>query len=254
MFSPQDAVRLTSLYPPVGFLVVSCNDLELSKKMYSSLVSSVPANNAFAIQVVDAGSTDGSVEFWQRKSAIIGPSEQQTFTLFSKRKPQDYKSLAVCLNDGMTSFLRNNQIDFICHIHPDMEFPETGWMNKMIDCMKKDLSIAKLGVRLAGQDDGAGDGPGNQCPWMMRRAHLEQIIKEDGAVFDEGYVGIGGYEDWDLARRIVNRGWKVWITNDTRVKHIGAGTRFAVGRNTNPEMQHNAHYYQRKWGTNKPVV
>lgn len=238
----------------VGFLIVSYNDLKLSEKMWPSLVSSIPVNTAYGIQVVDGGSTDGSTKFWQTKSSIIGPCEENTFTTFPNRKPEDYRSLAVCLNDGMTAFLRNMQINYICHIHPDMEFPEVGWSQKMVECMQKDSTIGKLAVRIAGADDGAGDGPGNQCPWMMHRSTLEKLIEKDGYVFDEKYIGIGGYEDWDLARRLVNMNYKVWITNDTRVKHTGAGTRFGEGRNTNREMSHNAAYYQQKWNTNKPVV
>lgn len=238
----------------VGFLIVSYNDLKLSEKMWPSLVSSMPANTAYGIQVVDGGSTDGSTKFWWTKSSIIGPCEEKTFETFPNRKPEDYRSLAVCLNDGITAFLKNMQINYICHIHPDMEFPEEGWSQKMVDVMRKNPDIGKLAVRIAGADDGAGDGPGNQCPWMMHRSTLEKLIEKDGYVFDEKYIGIGGYEDWDLARRLVNMNQRVWITNDTRVKHVGAGTRFGEGRNTNREMAHNAAYYQQKWNTNKPVV
>lgn len=238
----------------VGFLVVSYNDLELSKKMYPSLVSSMPPGTAWGLQVVDGGSTDGSLDFWSRVSPVIGPGNEHMKVFYPNREDEDYKKLSVCLNDGIAAFLRNTQINYVCHIHPDMEFPEVGWAEKMLEHMQKNQDVAKLGVRIMGQDDGAGDSSGNQCPWMMHRSILEQLIEKDGFVFDEKYIGIGGYEDWDLARRLVAMNHRVWITNDTRVKHIGAGTRFGPGRNTNPEMHHNAMLYQQKWGTNKPVV
>lgn len=238
----------------VGYLVVSYNDLALSEKMYPSLVTSIPANTPWGIQVVDGGSTDGSLKFWSSKSSIIGPNNEYREMFYKNRKDEDYRSLAVCLNDGISAFMRNPQINYICHIHPDMEFPEEGWTNKMVEHMQKNQDVAKLGVRIMGADDGAGEGPGNQCPWMIHRSTIEKLLEKDGHVFDEKYIGIGGYEDWDLARRLVSMGQRVWITNDTRVKHIGAGTRFGPGRNTNPEMHHNAMYYQQKWGTNKPVV
>lgn len=239
----------------VGFLTVSYNDVQLSEKMYTSLVSSIAPLTAWGLQVVDGGSTDGSVKFWGSKSPLIGPAACDDMKVFyPKRVPEDYRSLAVCLNDGIDAFLRNPGINYICHIHPDMEFPEVGWSDKMVQHMKNNPDVAKLGVRIMGADDGAGDGPGNQCPWMMHRSVLEKLIEKDGYVFDEKYIGIGGYEDWDLARRLVAMNYKVWITNDTRVKHIGAGTRFGPGRNTNREMSQNAAYYQQKWGTNKPIV
>lgn len=239
----------------VGFLVVSYNDLELSKKMYPSLVNSIPSNTPWGLQVVDGGSTDGSEKFWAGKCPIIGPSSfEEMRAFYPNRKPEDYRSLAVCLNDGIASYLRNPSITHICHIHPDMEFPEVGWSEKMVQHMQKNQDIGKLSVRIAGADDGAGDSSGNQCPWIISRSVCEKLIEKDGFVFDENYIGIGGYEDWDLARRLVGMNYRVWITNDTRVKHVGAGTRFAPGRNTNPEMHHNAMVYQKKWGTNKPVV
>ncbi len=229
----------------VGCIVTICNDAPLIPKWYESFSASMPERYAYGLLAVDGGSYDGSAEMmtW---CEVFGPH------------PDLSKSLNVGIKAYLTSstqaLIRKygnvpNLIDpfeYICWIHPDMEFPQKGWLPKLVAYLQAHPEVGKL----APDSDHIQvnqDRDGNQCPWIMPTKVLRQIEMPDGTWFDENFVGIGGMEDWDINKRIVDAGYKVRITHDVIVKHPGMGTRAL--KDTNRDAVTNRAYYTKKWGT-----
>lgn len=234
----------------VGLLVCSYNDMDLAEPMYNSLIDSMPDQYPYGLCVVDAGSTDGSVEFWQGKTELICAKNKEQLAELGG-KPDDLRHLSRSLNLGARWLLRGGA-EYILHIHPDMLFPQHGWVEKMVECHKQNPDIGKLAADWVSIHQEGNDRPGNQCPWLMPRAAVEQMWNQDGYLFDPNYVGIGGSEDWDLNARLIHAGWRVWITSEVVVEHEGMGTR---SRNdTNQDALQNRRYYKTKWGTELPPV
>jgi len=235
----------------VGLLICSYNDLELSKKMYPSLIKSMSSGIPYGIVVVDGGSTDGSIEFWKSKAPVICPDNHSLLNQLNAN-PEDLRHLSRSLNIGGKYLMGGGKYSHILHPHPDMEFPQEGWVDVMVSYIKKQPEIAKLSadwdhLRL-------GDREGNQCPWIMKTSVIEKIIKKDGYWFDPEFRGIGGSEDWDLNCRLINSGYRVTITSEAIVEHEGMGTRGQKGRDTNRDALHNRSYYVNKWGTHMSPV
>jgi GT2 family glycosyltransferase len=200
--------------------------------MYPTLVD---CEGDFELVCVDAGSSDGSLEYWKDKCYVITEG--------------DVKRLSVALNVG-ADYLIEKGHEYVLHIHNDMEFEQKDWINVMVEYLKREPDIAKLAadwdhLRL-------GDREGNQCPWMMRSTLIKMVKEQDGYYFDPEFRGIGGSEDWDLNCRLIRRGYRVTITSDAIVKHEGMGTRSRM--DTNQDALYNRHYYVKKWGTHQSPV
>ena len=235
----------------VGLLICSFNDLELSKVMYPSLVKSMPSHIPYGIVVVDGGSTDGSLEFWKSKAPVIHPGDSELLKRLNA-EPGDLRHLSRSLNIGGKYLMASGEYSHILHPHPDMEFPQEGWVDVMVKYLKKEPKIAKLSadwdhLRM-------GDREGNQCPWIMPVSVIKEMIEDDGYWFDPEFRGIGGSEDWDLNCRLINKGYRVTITSDAIVEHEGMGTRGQKGRDTNQDALYNRGYYVSKWGTHMSPV
>jgi GT2 family glycosyltransferase len=71
-------------------------------------------------------------------------------------------------------------------------------------------------------------------------------------LFCEEYIGIGGYEDWDLNNRISKEGFAVVITPFSHVYHEGMQTRSR--RDTTEEQVNNSRVYYKRWGTHKEQI
>jgi len=98
--------------------------------------------------------------------------------------------------------------------------------------------------------------PGNSCPWIIRKKALDELLIRDGCYFDEQYEYCGGYEDWDLNRRLIDNGHKVLITTKARVKHEGMVSRKKprkISAYSNAGRA-NADRYTKKWGDTKCPV
>jgi len=197
--------------------------------------------------VIDNNSTDGTLSFLEGKGLQV------------LRNPVD-TSLAAALNQGFRYFLGDPAIDFIAWIHNDMLF-FPGWLEELIRLLKENPSIGKLApynlrddpAHLNPEDVGRfmreNRGqlePGNGCPWVMRRAVVEEV-----GFFDEGYLRCGGYEDWDYNNRLLEKGYQVLITKGSVVWHEGMGTRRHIPQEE--AARHNAARYAERWGPGSRV-
>ena len=126
----------------VGLLICSYNDLDLSKKMYPSLVKSMSSGIPYGMVVVDGGSTDGSIEFWKSKAPVICP-ENDSLLRQLNAMPEDLLHLSRSLNIGCDYLINSGNYSYILHTHSDMEFPKAGWVDIMINYIKKNPKIEK---------------------------------------------------------------------------------------------------------------
>lgn len=236
----------------VGLILTLCNDIDLIPGFYRSLVDSMPSGYSYGLMAVDGGSYDGSVEA-MKTCEVRGP----------------FADLSRALNEGIRAYLPTSKdvlirkygempnkvdaFDYIGWIHPDMKFPVEGWLPKMVAYLKAHPEIGKLAPELSQFKDhpDLGDREGNQCPWVMP-THVLRKIEKDHKWFDENFKGIGGMEDWDLNKRVMEAGYKVSIVHSIYVEHQGMGTR--AKKDTNLDAIHNRRYFESKWGNaNCPV-
>lgn len=240
-----------------GIVLTTFNDLDISLKMLETLPQTMIQHDR--LFVVDGGSKDGGVDFWNRR---YGP----VFTADSTGKPLHH--LSVALNVGINAAIKE-RYQFVAWIHADMKFNEDErWLTKLIKKLHDDPSLGKVSPECVNDSSRSigPERPGNSCPWVMRSETLLKIAamrKQRGGLhskaplhenefFNERYVGIGGREDWDLNNFVIDLGLKVIITPDAVVWHEGMGTR--KRRDTNAEAYHNADLHQRLHGTTGPRV
>lgn len=239
-----------------GLVLTTFNDLDISEAMYRTLPQTMGPQDFLV--VVDGGSTDGSVEYWQ--------VHHEVHTRRTCHRAVEH--LSVALNVGIERCIQRGA-QFVSWIHADMKFNEDeAWLSKLIDTLIWRPEIGKIHPECV-NDEVRSIGverPGNSCPWVMRTSTLlriDALRKERGGFhsnralhehefFNEAYVGIGGREDWDLNNCVLDLGLQVLIDPRSVVWHEGMGTR--KRRDTNAEAFANANLHQRLYGTTGPRV
>jgi GT2 family glycosyltransferase len=216
----------------VGIILTTWNLLEETRK---TIVSLIQNTSNYELVVVDNASNDGTQEW----------IKLQGFSIIELTKNTD---LAAALNLGIRYFFNkeNNDVHYdMCWIHNDMIF-YPNWLTKLQEYFEKHPECAKVASHNM-RDSLAPERPGNELPCLIRGAVLKKI-----GLYDERYIGCGGYEDWDMNKRLLNDGYIVMITPESKVFHKGMATRSL--RNTDPEAQHNSHQYLLKWGNTQCPV
>ena len=150
-------------------------------------------------------------------------------------------SLSASLNKGFREAL-DADCEYAGWIHPDMRFNDPAWLTGLLHefrCWPKVAKACAANTR-------------DPLPETMIDAHEQcyliraSVLREIG-LFDEGYVAIGGYEDWDINKRIINAGYRCVLTPRAQVFHEGMATRSR--RDTTLEQEKNRDRYLAKWGT-----
>lgn len=219
----------------VGLVLLTWNDQDNLEKMLPSLATT---EEPFDLFVVDNGSTDFS---WD----MFDDWDDQVHLAAQIRLPD--ASLTRALNVGFGQALETGaDYDYIGWIHPDHMFPDPHWLSNLAREMDCHPTWAKCGANEQG-DYQLPERPGNSQCFLIRRSALETV-----GLFDEGFIGIGGYEDWDWNRRALAAGLRVMLTPAARVFHVGMATR--LRRDTVAEGRANARYYGDKWGDWDPPV
>ena len=227
----------------VGLLLITYNDAENLEQMLPTLEATL--DYPTVIHVIDMGSTDCSVKI------IADWYELQSNTNLvdlSIDKRDKLESLAKTMNSGFKYLMSRQECNMIGWIHPDMLFEE-GWLSNLVSTLSYQQNIGKVcaynPLFSCVVPDEIYDGQ-EQC-YLILRGNLLRV-----GLFDEQFLGIGGYEDWDLNTRIRKEGLRIVIQPKSIVKHKGMGTRSK--RNTSYEQAHNGQIYQKKWGTHKELV
>lgn len=216
----------------VGIILTTMNQLEMTKKALKSLYENT---FNYDLVVVDNNSTDGTVEFLEEQGIKVIHFDKDT-------------SLTEALNAGIRYFFDRESPGLhydICWIHNDMTFfPD--WLTNLQKYFEEHPKCGRVASHNM-RDPLLPERPGNELPCLIRGHVLKQI-----GLFDERFIGIGGKEDWDLNNRIVRDDWTVMITPESKVFHIGMGTRSL--RNTDSEAGYNSGIYFQKWQTHDPLV
>lgn len=229
---------------PALILTTFPGDEDELGQWYDSLIQSLPGCT-YGLVAVDGGS-EKCREMLGSVCEVLGPYPDLTVAL--------NKGIEHCLGTfyeegGIWQFTRSD-IDPIVWVHPDMRFPEPNWIGKLLEYLEKNPDVAKVSPVL--QEVGGVERPGNQCPWVLRTSAVRDLLNRDRMVFDPVYTGCGGYEDWDLNRRLMSLGYRVMISDCTTVSHRSMGTRSK--HNTDVAARTNSGYYNRKWGDSKCPV
>jgi GT2 family glycosyltransferase len=225
--------------PKVGLALLAKNDAELLPRCLETLRTTY---GHFDVAAIDVGSTDNSQTLLAQEAAE--PRAGGRLELLGVLEAN--ASLAVALNTGF-NHLRENGYDYIGWIHPDMRFDDPEWLTGLLHELRCWPKVGK--VCAANTRDPIPEAiiDGHEQCYLIRRHVLDEI-----GLFDESFVGIGGYEDWDMNRRILNAGYRVVITPRAQVFHQGMATRSR--RDTTAEQERNRDLYLAKWGTLNAAV
>lgn len=236
----------------IGIVVVTMNDLHLSKEMAPTLIPSM-GDTAYNLVCVDGGSTDGSVEFWQKYCQVIGKHDIPALKDLGY-EPHQLQSFAACLNLGMKSMY--NEVSCFVQLHPDMTFPYQGWADVLADYLENHPDVGRVAadeynkqpIKPGDRNERAGNNP---CI-MLSKVAAQALIDNDGYIYDEAYMQAGGWEDWDIHRRLMKLGFKIMITPDAVIQHPGMMTRKRPGSHI--AQGKNALHYFKKFGDYKCPV
>lgn len=227
----------------VGLLLITYNDAENLEQMLPTLEATL--DYPTVIHVMDMGSTDCSVKIiadwyeFQTNSNLVDLSIDRRHKL---------ESLSKTMNTGFKYLMSRQECNMIGWIHPDMQF-ETRWLSRLVSTLNytKDIGKASSYNTVLGEPLYDIPYPGHEQCYIMSRGILMKI-----GLFDERFVGIGGFEDWDMNNRLRNEGLKLLIVPSSRVLHTGMGTRSK--RDTSFEQNYNLSLYKQKWKTDKEMV
>lgn len=222
----------------VGLILLVHDDEEYLKECLSSLARTVP-HPQFEILAIVQKSTDNSLEILKsyRDSGVLSIDLMAT---------EELLPLSEVLNYGLNNFRSRDDIHYIGWIHPDMVFQQPDWLQQLWTTLKNYPKIGKICAANSRDTIPNEMHSGQEQVFIIRKDIVNKI-----GLFDTNFQGIGGYEDWDYNRRIMNHdGYKVFITPDAKVFHHGMGTRSK--RDTTADQIANAAYYTQKWGTGDP--
>lgn len=226
----------------IGLVLLTMDDAEILPKCLETLAETETPPE-FTVIAIDINSSDNSVEILQeyQKAGAIDMEIVGT---------EEYASLAEALNFGFDHFRQAEAFEYVGWIHPDMQFIQSTWLKNLWQELQDHEDIGKISA--ANFRDQMPDQliPGHEQCYILRKDILHKI-----GLFDERFVGIGGYEDWDLNKRIMMHSgpagaYKVMITPNAWCHHDGMATRSR--RDTRPEQVQNGQYYFQKWGTYEP--
>lgn len=229
----------------IGLVLLTYNDESYIDACLASLATTSTNGGAieFEVLAIDCNSTDGSV------AKLMGWKDKLPFTL-NVVAATEYTSLSETLNYGFDYFRQQEKFRYVGWIHPDMEFIQEQWLFNLWSELQEHQDWGKVcSANFRDMMPVEAHAGHEQC-YIMRKDILHKI-----GLFDEKYIGIGGYEDWDINKRIMlHQGpegfYKVMITHRSWCLHHGMGTRSK--RDTYEEQIHNARVYFTKWQTYDP--
>jgi GT2 family glycosyltransferase len=240
-FQVQEITRYKMTDNYVGLLLITKNDEENLRKMLSTLEETI--NYPTYICVADMCSTDDSplvfIDWFESQS---NPYIYDAVVLY---RPED-ESLTKTMNAGFRHIMSRQECNYIGWIHPDMEFREASWLSELIDVLQAHPEIGKVCSYNTRDSWPMSEDlmEGQEQCYLIRRGILFKI-----GLFDEAFIGIGGYEDWDMNNRIKQEGFKVVIVPRSKVWHKGMATRERM--DTTTEQIYNSEIYKKKWLSSK---
>lgn len=224
----------------VGLLLITYNDSQNLEKMLPSFEETV--DYPTILHVIDMGSSDATLKILRDWSELQSNPKIYGVCLECW---DSLESLTKTMNAGFINLMSRQECNFIGWIHPDMIFTPN-WLSELVATLNCHPEIGK--VCSFNTRDGLPQTEdfieGQEQAYIVKRGVLLKV-----GLFDEKFIGIGGWEDEDLNARITQDGWKVVIAPKSKVWHKGMATR--ERRDTTEEQIHNTNVYRMKWGDNR---
>ena len=242
-----------------GFLLTTFNDAEETIKAFNSLKTTIPPGTSYKVCIVDGGSRPEQIDLLRQIGAL---AEDENGSI--KIRPNLSDALNTGINrllgyyeSNIDEFIKGapSNVEHIIWIHADMRFYDQDWAGKL--CWVYDRLYPLFGRLAPGTRNIDGSHPGqplrggNSCPWVYGCEAIRKLLQKYGSVYSPEYINIGGREDWDNGKRLVECGYGFGICSLMDVQHEGMGTRKL--RDTNADAIHNANVYHSHWNTwNEP--
>ncbi len=249
---------IKSIHPAVSIIVLTYNNLELTRACLNSLMEFTNYPN-WELVIVDNASTDRSPDFLQK---------------FAEGKD----NVKLILNEENVGFAAGNNIgiknstgEYFVLLNNDT-FVTRGWLWGLIRYFLKDNTLGLLGP--------VTNNIGNEAKIDIHYNNMEemavlsrkytsehsrqllynntiaffcavirrQVIEEIG-VLDEAF-GCGFFEDDDYCQRAKNAGFKIAIADDVYIHHHLSASFSQLKEETRKELfDKNKAIYEEKWGT-----
>lgn len=252
------ATESTNNEPPVSVVIVTYNNLDLTKQCLASIdeYSDYPK---LEVVVVDNASADGSPE-WLREWAQQGPDRQLIVN-------DENLGFSAANNQG----LREAKGEYLVMLNNDTHVTP-GWVRTMVNHMRRDPILGLLGpvTNNIGNEARINIVYDNMTQMIIRasdytRRHMGELFPLRTAAFfcvmlkretfemigplDEAF-GRGFFEDDDYCRRVEQAGLRVVCAEDVFVHHhLSASFDKLKHQERRKLFEENKRIYEAKWGT-----
>ena len=253
---------LASRFPLASIVVVTCDNRELNRICFESLLARTEWPR-YEVVVVDNGSTDGTPE-------LLAELSRRNAALRVIRLPGNRGYPAAC-NVGLTSArgdylvpLNNDTIltrGWLTALHRHLSSnPRLGLVGPVTNAIANDARV-EAGYRdLDELTDWASkwirDHDGETFPIPMLAFFCVAIRREAFAAIgplDEQF-GVGLFEDGDYNRRARAAGWEMACARDSFVHHWQNASFRRLGRDAYFGLyEENRKRFEAKWGTDPPL-
>lgn len=253
----EQVSKLPSFDPKVSIIVVTYNNLELTRACLASIENLTDYDNLEVI-VVDNNSTDGSKEYL--KTWVSNNSERKLLL------NDDNRGFSAANNQG----LKIATGDYLVLLNNDT-YVTPGWVRTLVGHLKRDSSIGLIGpVTNNIGNEAKIDIHYNSMSAMLvessayTRRHIGQVYDLNVAAFfcvmitrktyeqvgslDEIF-GIGFFEDDDYCRRINQLGLRIACAEDVFIHHNLSASFDKLKVSVRNELfEKNKKLYEEKWG------
>lgn len=249
---------IKDIHPLVSIIIITFNNLEITKKCINSIVEKTSYPN-YEVIIVDNDSKDET------------PS-------YLKELDEQYEQIKVILNGENSGFAGGNNIgireaqgEYIILLNNDT-LVTRGWINGLIKHLDKP-GIGFIGpvTNSAGNESQINveySKPEDMGPFAMRYttdhfnelyydikvlamfcvAIKREVFNEIGFL-DENYL-VGMFEDDDYSMAIIRQGYKIACAEDVFIHHFGRASFSKIEDERYKQIfEHNKKYYEEKWNT-----
>jgi hypothetical protein len=186
--------------------------------------------------VIDGNSGDGTVQ-WCRENGIacVGkhtPDWQWETSGLCKQTPNAAIHTLLGNWKGDTKeFGHQDRYSHVGWLHSDMEFPEAGWLAKLVGIYDTHPEFGILGPQTdqwKGMEQEFKEG--NVAPFIISVGKMKEHYAKYGWFYPPEMWFCVGYCDWAMHHRFMSLGYKSMVARDIFVQHSMMGTREIIYR------------------------
>jgi len=231
----------------VSVITLTWNHLDYTKRALESLKPIL--NEDDEVIVIDNNSIDGTKEYL---ASLDLPCYKNVYISDKHMSITEAYNKGITMSQGRYIFIYNNDLEIVepdtlnhlvntadDHADAGIVCPHTdhliGRLRNIPDQSKKFHRIEEFHMKK--------NRPYPVCPsaaWLIKRKVIDDV-----GLFDENYKGYGML-DFDYARAVMLKGYKILLDGHVFVKHYGSIT--ARDYDIQPMLRESAAYFWRKWG------